>query len=177
MVDQVEQFIDIVYWTMSRRLDAQGITPLHWAFMQRAYRNGGRVRFSDVLKATGESKDNVRRAAAFLQKSRLGEVRSDFDDRRARIFALTERGRKQTSLIRQGFEAELLRLVGAREVISQRVREFTRHLWKASGFLPPGDLTNLGSYMKAELPDDSLRFRPEVDIPLLGPLESGDPPW
>jgi DNA-binding MarR family transcriptional regulator len=161
MVDQVEQFIDVVFWPICRVLDREGITTLHWAFLQRAYRAGGSVHFGTVLQATRESKDNVRRAAAFLEKSRLGVISVDPSDRRARIFTLTPRGEKITTRIRGRFEANLLKLVGAREAISQRVRAFTNHLWKASGFLPPGDLTSPSRYCKADLPDDSARFAPE----------------
>jgi DNA-binding MarR family transcriptional regulator len=145
--------------------------------MQRAYRRSGRVRFSEVLKATGESKDSVRRAAKSLERLRMGKVTADPTDGRARIFTLNERGIKQTSRIRQGIEADFLKLVGAREVISQRVREFKKHLWIASGFIPPGDLTNLSQYKKAELPDNSPRFVPDSAAARPCAATSDEMPW
>lgn len=177
MLDQVEQFMDVVYWTVSRRLDKQGITTLHWAIMQHGYRNGGRVGFTQVFKATGESKSNVRRAAKFLEISGLGIVSVDPSDKRARVFSLSARGTRKTSQIRAEIESDLLKLIGAREVVSQRVREFTKHLWHASGFIPPGDLTNLSQYKKAELPDNSPRFVPDTAAARPSAATSDEMPW
>jgi DNA-binding MarR family transcriptional regulator len=173
MVNQVQQLLDILGWALNQVLDHQGIKVLHWAFMQRASQWPGGVSFSAVMKATGQSKDNVRRAAKFLEESKLGKVKPDTSDHRARIFVLNEKGRKQTSRIEETFEAKLLVLLGANLVWSNRVREFNWDLWCASGFLPPGDLANLQLYQRADLPDDTRGFFPEPKH--IGPLPDTNP--
>jgi len=159
MVNQVQQTLDVLFWALSRVLDAEGITALHWAILQRAYLERGGVRFREVMQATGQSKDNVRRAAQFLQTSKLGEVIADPQDRRARIFRLDRRGRNRTSYIEENFQANLLDILGAKLVSSQRVKEFTRNLLNAAGYLPPGDLANMNSYRSWDVPDDTRGFR------------------
>jgi DNA-binding MarR family transcriptional regulator len=161
MVNQVQQTLDILFWALNRVLDDQGITVLHWAFMQRAYLHASGVPFSAVMKATGQSKDNVRRAAKFLEGSRLGKVIPQPSDHRARIFVLNEKGRKQALRIEETFEAKLLVLLGANLFWSNRVREFNWDLWCACGFLPPGDLVDLSLYQKADLLDDTRSYSPE----------------
>lgn len=168
MVSQVQQFLDIVGWALNCVLDEQGIKVLHWAFMQRAFQWRGGVSFSAVMTATGQSKDNVRRAAKFLEGSKLGKVESGPSDHRARFFVLNDKGRKQTSRIEQAFEAKLLVLLGANLACSNRVKEFNWDLWCASGFLPAGDLANPQLYQRSDLRDDTRGFSPEPKR--VGPL-------
>jgi DNA-binding MarR family transcriptional regulator len=140
MVSQVQQTLDVLFWALHRILYDEGITPLHWAILQRAYLKTGGVRFREVMKATGQPKDNVRRAAKFLQESKLGKVIADPDDHRARIFVLKKRGRDRTQYLEENLRADLLVLLGANLAWSKRVKQFTQCLLNASGFLPPGDL-------------------------------------
>lgn len=164
MVDQVQQLLDILFWALNEVLDDQGITMLQWAFMQRAYRASRGVPFSTVMKATRQSKDQLRRAANFLQGSGLGKVTASPKDGRARIFELNARGRRKTSEIEQKLEAKLLTLLGANLVTSNRVREFKLNLWCACSFLPPGDLADLKLYGRSELVDDTRGFYPEPKL-------------
>jgi DNA-binding MarR family transcriptional regulator len=185
MVYLVQEFIDTLFWKLNRILDQEGVSVLQWAFMQRAFLDYRGVRFSMIFKATGESKDNVRRAAASLQNSKVGNVIADPDDRRARIFTLTKRGRSRTLSIQEAFRTELLALVGAREDFSQRATGFTLRLWDASGFLAPGDLAGIPLNVRREenragIADDSLRFvaPPEQKKPTWNLDESmGEPPF
>jgi hypothetical protein len=71
----------------------------------------------------------------------------------------------------------LLRLIEAKDITSQRVPAFTKHLGQASGFLPMGDLTSLGQYKKAELWDDSRRFVPDAAGTETATLASGQISW
>jgi DNA-binding MarR family transcriptional regulator len=165
MIWLVEEMLDLFVWRLNRILDEEGVTLLQWAFMQRAAGRRGGVPFSAILKATGESKDNVRRAADSLEKLGVGTVTPDPRDRRARIFRLTRRGTRRAVHIRESFERDLLNLVGAREVLSKRVRNFERHLRNASGYLASGDLANTHlraqrSENRASIPDDSPHFVP-----------------
>jgi DNA-binding MarR family transcriptional regulator len=156
MVNQVQQTLDILFWTLNRVLDDDGITVLQWAFLQRAYLSSrGVVPFSAVMTATGQSKNNVRRAAAFLRESGLGEVIKNPDDHRARIFKLSRRGRAQTFRIEEKIDAKLRKLLGANPEQSKRANEFNWALWFASGFLPPGDLTDMAIYQANSLKDDT----------------------
>ena len=119
------------------------ISALEWAFMQRALHGYGRgVPFSAIIGATGQFKDNVRRAADSLRRRGYGVVIPDPEDRRARLFKLTKRGENLTRHIKGAFEQEMLRLLGARHRVSGRVRGFNRHLWHATGFFKSGDLAN-----------------------------------
>ena len=162
MVSQVQQTLDILFWALHRVLYDEGITPLHWAIIQRAYRERGGVRFREVMKATGQPKDNVRRAADFLEEvARMGEVLVDPDDHRARIFRLNTRGRNRTRYLEENLQADLLVLLGANLVWSNRVKEFTRDLLNAAGYLPPGDLANMSSYCRWDIPDDTRQEHPE----------------
>ena len=173
MVDQVQQLLDILFWALNEVLDDQGITMLQWAFMQRAYMASRGVPFSTVMKATRQSKDQLRRAANFLQGSGLGKVTASPKDGRARIFELNAKGRKQVSQIEQKLEAKLLTLLGAKLLISKRVQEFKWDLFCASGFLPPGDLADLKLYFKQGMVDDTRGFYPEpkLVLPLRNPEE------
>ena len=167
MAYMAQEFLDLLFWKLHRILEREGISMLHWAIMQRAFLAHPGVANSVVMKATGDSKDNVRRAAKFLQESNLGNVVVNPCDRRARIFSLTKRGREHTLRIQQAFEAELLNSMGAREIFSQRVKRFNLHMWRASGYLTSGDLANGGlidlrMYNRAAMPDDSLRY---VELP------------
>lgn len=136
---------------------------MQWAFMHRAYLNDGWVQFSAIRNATGDSKDNVRRAANSLAKAGIGDVIADPADRRARFFKLSERGRRRTFHVTRVFEEELLDSIGAQEIFSKRVGLFNQHMWNASCYLASGDLAdkNLKNSRKSnreEVPDDSVRF-------------------
>jgi hypothetical protein len=171
MVDQVQQTLDTLFWPLSKVLGNEGINALHWAILKRAQILGGGVQFAAVIRATGQSKDNVRRAAKFLANSRLGEVIPDPKDHRARIFQLNRRGRDKARYIEESIQAELLTLIGANLSWSQRARDFTRDLLNASGFLPPGDLANHDSYQAWGDPDDSRGYYPDP----VHPAQSPDP--
>lgn len=161
MITVIQEFLELLYWRLSQVLGREGISMLQWAFMQRAldYRDG--VSFRQIMEATGESKDNVRRAAASLQG--FADVVADPKDRRARKFVLTKRGRRRARIIVAQFEKEMLNLLGAREEFSQRVQEFKDLLWDASAYLAPGDHASEEMIARSEenreiIPDDSLRY-------------------
>jgi hypothetical protein len=163
MVSTALEFLDILSWKFHRILNEEGISELHWAFMQRAVLDSKGVRFNAIMAETGEPKDNVRRAASFLQENKVGKVSPDSRDNRARIFKLSELGRRRTEHIMNVFKEELLASVGAREIFSNRARLFTRHMGNASCYLASGDLAgkNLKDRRRSnreEIPDDSLRF-------------------
>ena len=134
---------------------------LQWAFMQRALDRPNGVSFSHIIEVSGESKDNVRRAAASL--AGFADVVVDPEDRRARKLVLTKRGRRRVRFIMMRFEKEMLKLLGAREAFSQRAEEFKELLWDASAYLVPGDLASEETIVRSEenreqIPDDSLLF-------------------
>jgi DNA-binding MarR family transcriptional regulator len=161
------EFLDLLFWKLHRILDQEGVSMLQWAFMQRASLDDNGVPFCAILKATGDSKDNVRRAGKFLEQARVGKVIPDPSDGRARIFILTELGRRRTRHIIAAFKAELLASVGAREIFSKRARLFTRHMWHASVYLATGDLATKEmiddrKYNRSAISDDSLRY---VELP------------
>jgi hypothetical protein len=91
----------------------------------------------------------------------MGEVLVDSDDHRARVFRLNARGRNRTRYLEENLQAELLVLLGANLVWSKRVKEFTRDLLNAAGYLPPGDLANMSSYCRWDVPDDTRNESPE----------------
>ena len=140
MIGVVQEFFEVIYWKLRQVLDREGISVLQWAFMQRAlyYRDG--VAFSHIMEVTGESKDNVRRAAAGLDG--FATVVPDSRDRRARKLVLTKRGRRRSRIVMMRFEKEMFNLLGARDERSQRVRDFKHLLWDASAFLTPSDLAD-----------------------------------
>jgi len=178
MVSQVQQTLDVLYWALSRVLSDEGITVLHWAILKRAYRLRGGVPFRQVMQATGQSKDDVRRAAGYLQTSELGEVIADPEDRRARIFRLTRRGRNRTRYLEENFQANLLVMLGANRVESERVKRFTRDLLNAARFLPPGDLADTNSYRSSDTPDDTRDDQPAPKHLKQAPLwEPGELPF
>ena len=161
------EVLDLLFWKLHRILDVEGVSILQWAFMQRAFLHDTGVSFIAILKATGDSKDNVRRAARSLEKADVGEVISDPSDGRARIFILTKHGRRRTLHVWEAMKAEMLASVGAREIFSMRAKRFTRHLWHASIYLASGDLAkeemiNDRNYNRAAIPDNSLRY---VELP------------
>jgi DNA-binding MarR family transcriptional regulator len=167
MVFMAQEFLDLLFWKQHRILDQEGVSVLQWAIMQRAFLNETGVPFSAILKATGESKDNVRRAAHSLQNAKVGNVIVDPSDGRARIFVLTKLGRRRTLHVWETFKAELLASVGAREIFSKRAKLFTRHMWHASIYLTSGDLAGKEmvddrNYNRAAVPDNSLRY---VELP------------
>lgn len=167
MAYMAQEFLDLLFWKLHRILDREGVSMLHWAIMQRAFLAHPGVGYSVVMKATGESKDNVKRAAEFLEESGLGTVIVNPKDRRARIFSLTKHGKDRTLRVQRAFEAELVTSIGAREIFSKRVRRFNLHMWRASGYLTYMDLANGGlidlrMYNRAAMPDDSLRY---VELP------------
>ncbi len=159
----VLEFLDLVYWKLNRILDEEGVSMLEWAFMQRAILFWGEIAFQDVQQETGASKDNVRRAAAFLEKSGMATVRPDPQDGRARLLQLTKRGIRRAQYVEDRFRQELLASLGVKAGFSQRVGQFRRAFWKASGFLESGDLADqaLRDHRKknrAEIEDDSKRY-------------------
>jgi hypothetical protein len=134
-----------------------------WAILLRSYVAKGGVPYSAVRKATGHSLDNVRRAAEFLESSKLGKVVIDPKDRRARIFILNTRGKHRARRVNEAFKAERLASVGARELFSKRAQRFTRHMWHASIYLAPGDIASQEldddrDYNRAAVADNSLRY-------------------
>jgi DNA-binding MarR family transcriptional regulator len=100
-VNIAQEFLDQLFWKLYRILDLEGVSMLQWAILQRAYLNEGSVSFSVIFKATGDSKDNVRRVAKFLQDANLGKVIVDPHDRRARIFILNKRGKRHIRHVRK----------------------------------------------------------------------------
>ena len=167
MVSMAQEFLDLLFWKLHWILDQEGVSILQWAFMQRALRDDRGVPFSVILKATAESKDNVRRAAMSLQKAKVGKVIVDPTDGRARIFILTARGRRRTLHVWEAFKAELLVSVGAREIFSRRAERFTRHMWHASIYLASSDfaekeMVDDRNYNRAAVPDNSLKY---VELP------------
>jgi DNA-binding MarR family transcriptional regulator len=167
MVHTALEFLDLLFWKLHRILDQEGVSMLQWAFMQRASLDDNGVPFIAILKATGDSKSNVRRAAKFLEEARVGKVIADPRDGRARIFILTKLGGRRTRHIMEAFKAELLASVGAREIFSKRAQQFTRHMWNASIYLASGDLAakemvDDRSYNRATVSDNSLRY---VELP------------
>jgi len=161
MIYVVQEFLELLYWTLWQVLDREGISMLQWAFMQRALDRPNGVSFSHIIEVSGESKDNVRRAAASL--AGFADVVVDPEDRRARKLVLTKRGRRRVRFIMMRFEKEMLKLLGAREAFSQRAEEFKELLWDASAYLVPGDLASEETIVRSEenreqIPDDSLLF-------------------
>jgi DNA-binding MarR family transcriptional regulator len=157
----VQEFLEPLHWKLNAVLDREGISMLQWAFMHRALDRPDGVPFGEIMKATGESKDNVRRAAASLQG--FADVLVDPEDRRARKLVLTKRGRKRTRLVFMRFEQELLKMLGARETFSQRAEEFKHVLWDASAFLDPRYMAHREAILRSQqnrnlLPDDSLKY-------------------
>ena len=167
MVTTAQEFLDLLFWKLHRILDREGISVLQWAIMQRALEHESGVRFSVILKATADTKDNVRRAAKSLQDAKVGRVIADPRDGRARIFILTKLGRRRTLHVREAFKAKLLASIGAREIFSTRAERFTRHMWHASIYLASGDLAEKDmvddrKYNRAKVFDNSLRY---VELP------------
>jgi len=165
MISVVQEFLEVLYWKLSRVLDREGMSMLQWAFMMRALDWPDGVSFSQIMEVTGESKDNVRRAAASLKG--FAEVVANPEDRRARKLVLTKRGRRRSHLIMTRFEQEMLNLLGARESFSRRAEEFKELLWNASAYLAPGDTADEKTIARSEenrelIPDNSLQF---VEVP------------
>jgi DNA-binding MarR family transcriptional regulator len=167
MTSTAIEVLDLLFWKVHRILDLEGVSILQWAFMHRAFLHESGVAFNAILKATGDSKDNVRRAARALEKANIGRVTADPSDGRARIFVLTKLGRRRTLHLWEAIKAELLASVGAREIFSKRAERFTRHMWHASMYLASGDLasketTDDRDHNRVAVPDNSLRY---VEVP------------
>jgi len=161
------ELLDLLFWKMHRILDREGVSILQWAFLNRGIQLERGVPFNAILRATGDSKDNVRRAARSLEKAKVGKVMADPNDGRARIFVLTKFGKRRTLHLWQAFRTELLASVGAREIFSKRAERFTRHMWHASMYLASGDLASKEmaddrNYNRVAVPDNSLRY---VELP------------
>jgi DNA-binding MarR family transcriptional regulator len=167
MIYVAHEFLDQLFWKLHRILDKEGVSVLQWAIMLRSYLDEGGVSYSAIRKATGHPLDNVRRAAEFLQASKLGKVIVDPKDKRARIFILNKRGKDRTRCVNEAFKADLLVAVGAREIFSKRAQQFTRHMWHASIYLASGDVASKELDddridNRAAVPDNSLRY---VELP------------
>jgi DNA-binding MarR family transcriptional regulator len=167
LVHTALEFLDLLFWKLHRVLDHEGVSMLQRAFMQRAFLDDNGVPFIAILKATGDSKSNVRRAAKFLEEAGVGKVIADPRDGRARIFILTKLGGRRTRHIMDAFKAELLASVGAKEIFSKRAQRFTRHMWHASIYLASGDLAEKEmvddrNYNRATVSDNSLSY---VELP------------
>ncbi len=161
MIGVANEFLELLYWTLSRVLDRDGISMLQWAFMQRALNSRDGISFTRIIEVTGESKDNVRRAAAKLGD--FAQVIVDPKDGRARKLVLTKRGRRRTRVIFWRFEQELFKLLSARDERSERVRDFKRLLWDASAYLTPCDLASketVARYkeIRIQFPDTSINY-------------------
>jgi DNA-binding MarR family transcriptional regulator len=174
MIYLAHEFLDQLFWKFHRILDKERISVLQWAIMLRSYVDKRGVPYSAIRKATGHSLDNVRRAAEFLQESKLGKVIIDPKDKRARIFILNTRGKNRVRRVNEAYKADLLVSVGAREIFSKRAQQFTRHIWHASIYLASGDVALASGdiatkelvddriYNRAAVPDNSLRY---VELP------------
>jgi DNA-binding MarR family transcriptional regulator len=166
MIHVVQEFLGCLYWKLRNVLDEEGITMLQWAFMERATDRREGVSFSWIMEVTGESKDNVRRAAASLQG--FANVVVDPRDRRSRKLVLTKRGRRRIGFITMRLEKEMLNLLGARDRSSQRAEQFKELLWEASAYLTPGDLACEETIERSNenrklIPDDSTRFDKDAE--------------
>lgn len=166
MILVVQEFLELLYWKLQSVLDQEGVTMLQWAFMQRANYQKEGVSFSRIIEATGESKDNVRRAAASLRN--FADVVVDPKDRRSRRLVLNRRGKRRTGFVLQRFERVLLDTLDARDRGSQRAEQFKEILWDASAYLAPGDLASDETVAKSEqnrqqISDDSLRYVEDTD--------------
>jgi DNA-binding MarR family transcriptional regulator len=161
VVEVAQEILELLYWKLNKILDREGITMLQWAFMQRALEERDGVSFSHIIEVTGESKDNVRRAAASLGV--VADVVVNPSDRRARKLVLTKLGRKRARMVFMRFEKELLSLLGATADFSQRAQQFRTLLWDASAYLAPSDLASNETIARSEenrerIHDDSLQF-------------------
>jgi DNA-binding MarR family transcriptional regulator len=161
MISVVQEFLELLYWKLQQVLDREGISMLQWAFIQRAHECKDGIPFSHMIEVTGESKDNVRRAAAALRG--FASVVVDPNDRRARRLVLTKRGRRRFGIVMVRFEKEMFRLLGARDERSQRVKDFKYLLWDASAYLAPSDLAREESIARSaenreNTPDNSLVY-------------------
>jgi len=182
MIEIVQEFVELLYWRLQKVLDREGITMLQWAFMQRALVLRDGVPFRTILEVTGGSKDNVRRAAASLIG--FASIVVDPNDRRARRFVLTRRGKRRANQVMKRFEREMLNLLGARDWDSNRAEQFKRLLWDASAYLAPGDLASTETIARSIenrklIPDDSLRFVEDDSDPRWSSDEPADDqiPW
>ena len=161
MASVVQEFLELLHWKLQQVLDREGISMLQWAFIRRAYGQRDGIPFSRILEVTGESKDNVRRAAAGLQG--FASIVVDPNDRRARRLVLTKRGKRRFGIVMMRFEKEMFKLLGARDERSQRVKDFKYLLWDASAYLAPSDLASEESIARSEenrecIPDNSLLY-------------------
>jgi DNA-binding MarR family transcriptional regulator len=165
MITAVQEFFEQLHWKFARVLDREGISMLQWAFMQRAFDERNGIPFSLIIEVTGETKDNVRRAAAKLQG--FADVITNPRDRRAKNVVLTRRGRSRTRLIMGRLEKEMFKLLGARDERSDRVSDFKQLLWDASAYLVPSDLadeemTERWVQHRLIFPDTSLNYVEET---------------
>lgn len=161
MIDVVDEFFEAIYWSFRRILDRDGISMTEWAFLQRGLDYRGGVRFAKIMEVTGESKDNVRRAAAKLKG--FADIVVDPNDHRARKLVLNKWGRSHARTLMSRLEKEMFRLLGARDGRSDRVEEFKLLLWDASAYLQPSDLASKTTIARSkenrkEIRDNSLDY-------------------
>lgn len=184
MMGVVNEFLDLLYWRLNRILDRQRFSMLQWAIMQRAYDRPKGVPFRQIIEATGASKDNVCRAAHSLKG--LATVQADPTDRRARIVVLTKTGRKRVGFLSISFQREMMKLLGAQDERSIRVRDFKTLLWDASAFLAPSELASDARVKRSEenlrlFPDTSLQYAqdPTLESIWIAEVSSDDdaPPY
>ncbi len=118
------------------------LQPIHLAFLRRANINGkGSVTFDRIRADTKLPRYAVSRAAAHLERQKLGSVRDLKRDNRYRRFVINDRGRAAVDHIDLGIAKELLRKIQVGRFDSKRFYLFTAHLYNLTRFLPDSRVT------------------------------------
>jgi DNA-binding MarR family transcriptional regulator len=164
MVSQTGHTFDILYWTYAAVLGKHRMSVLQYAILRRATHTG--TPYTEIVQATGVPKVTVWRQATSLAERRIVWFDRP-EDRKSRVnvVGLTNKGYSLLREIAVDVEQELLRVINAKELSSNRVFAFTRYLWRANGFLPPNDLRDMKSFRRSDLGDDSAYPQRFVPMP------------
>lgn len=154
MVSQVAHMFDILHWTYFGVLGKHNISFLQLAIFRRCLVNGNP--YTKIITATGVPKVTVWRQCRKLANRGLIVFEAAAETTPpVQAVELTGAGYRLLLKIDAEVEEELLRVVCAKEYRSQRVKKFTKLLWRANGFLPRNGLAGLKSFRPSRLADHS----------------------
>jgi DNA-binding MarR family transcriptional regulator len=130
LIHPLADIFEVLGWAQSRVARRETLGPLHITIFRCAARKG-RVSFDRICKETGLPRYAVSRAAALLQRQKLGRVQPDKEDKRWKRLHITLLGLKCCERI----DLEILRCLFSRFNESHAATsyyELASHLWNAT---------------------------------------------
>jgi DNA-binding MarR family transcriptional regulator len=132
--------LEICGWIQFGVARREKLEPIHVALLRRALRHK-KVTFETLQDETGLPLYAISRAAKRLDERKLAKVRIDRPDKRQRWLRITKSGAECIWRIELEIARHVSRHAGVTSNDSKRYYNFTLHVWNATRFFSPSQVT------------------------------------